>query len=348
MTESLLLAVAGGGLGILAASWTVQLLVGTATLDIPRIQEVQLDSGVLVFAFGLTLFTGLLFGALPAWRSTRSDPQEALRAGGRAITEGSRGMRFREGLISLEVGLSATLLIVAGLLTSSLTRLTTVDKGFDDDHVLTVDFSLAASRYPEAANREAFYNRFFAKLDGIPGVQSYGVVTALPTRGETWMDPIRLEGDGSRRHPVNNRYASPGYFRAMNIAIRSGRAFAESDRGREVAMLSEKAATLLWPGEPNPLGRRFVGEEGTVQTLVGIVADVRAVLAMEPPPTVYYPGGSMSPAAFRWWSGPREIHGRPRGRCALHCAARIRKCRSGRCEPWRTWSRTRWPNADFS
>jgi putative ABC transport system permease protein len=320
MTESMLLAVAGGGLGILAASWTVQLLVATATLDIPRIQEVRLDSGVLVFAFGLTLLTGLLFGALPAWRSTRTDPQEALRAGGRAITEGSRGLRFREGLISLEVGLSATLLIVAGLLTSSLARLMTVDKGFDDDHVLTVDFSLAGSRYPKDAQREAFLNRLLAKLGSIPGVQSSGVVTRLPAVGEIWMDPIYLEGDGSPRHPVNNRWASPGYFRAMNIATRSGRAFAESDRGRPVAMLSEKAARLLWPGEPNPLGRRFVGEDGTVQTLVGIVADVRAVLAMEPPPMVYYPWWQRVPGGFsvvvRTAGDPRAAAGALRA--ALH------------------------------
>jgi len=291
LTESLLLAVSGGALGILFASWIVQLLVATTTLDIPRLEEVRLDSSVLVFAFCVTLFTGLVFGALPAWRLTRSDPQEALRAGSHTVTEGRRGLRLREGLISLEVGLSAALLIVAGLLATSLTRLLQVDKGFDAGHVLTVDIGLAGNLYAEPVTREKFFDRLLAKVSAIPGVQASGFVTALPTRGETWLDPIYLEGDGSRRHSVNNRFASPGYFRAMNIAIRSGRAFEESDRGRSVAVLSEKAAKLLWPEEPNPVGRRFIGEDGKPQTLVGMVAEVRAVLHSDPPPTAYYP----------WW-----------------------------------------------
>ncbi len=291
LTESLLLAVSGGALGILLASWIVQLLVATTTLDIPRLEEVRLDSSVLVFAFCVTLLTGLAFGALPAWRLTRSDPQEALRAGSHTVTEGRRGLRLREGLISLEVGLSAALLIVAGLLTTSLTRLLRVDKGFDAGHVSTVDIGLSGSLYAEPANREKFFNRLLAKVSAIPSVQASGFVTALPTRGETWQDPIYLEGEGSRRHPVNNRYASPGYFRAMNIAVRNGRAFEESDRGRSVAVLSDKAAKLLWPGEPNPVGRRFVGEDNKPKTLVGVVAEVRAVLHTDPPPTAYYP----------WW-----------------------------------------------
>jgi putative ABC transport system permease protein len=291
LTESLLLAVSGGALGILLASWIVQLLVATTTLDIPRLEEVRLDSSVLVFAFCVTLLTGLMFGALPAWRLTRNDPQEALRAGSHTVTEGRRGLRLREGLISLEVGLSTALLIVASLLGASLTRLLQVDKGFDADRVLTVDVGLAGNLYADPVNREKFFNRLLAKVSGIPGVQASGFVTALPTRGETWQDPIYLEGDGSRRHPVNNRYASPGYFRAMNIAIRNGRAFEESDRERGVAVLSEKAARLLWPGEADPLGRRFIGEDNKVKTLVGVAADVRASLDRDPPPMAYYP----------WW-----------------------------------------------
>ncbi len=290
LTESLLLAVFGGALGILFASWSVQSLVATTTLDIPRLGEVRLDSGVLVFAFGLTLLTGLMFGALPAWRLTSSDPQEALRAGSHTVTEGRRGLRLREGLISLEVCLSAALLIVAVLLTCSLTRLLQVDRGFDVDHVLTVDFSLSGSLYVEPVNREKFLGRLLAKVSAIPGVQASGLITQLPTRGQTWNDPIYLEGaPRESRHTVDNRYASPGYFRVMNIAVRQGRAFEERDRGRGVAVLSEKAAKLLWPGEPNPVGRRFMGEDDMLKTLVGVVAEVRAVLHSDPPPMAYYP-----------------------------------------------------------
>ena len=130
LTESMLLSVLGGVLGMLLAGWALQLLTAT-TLDIPRLDEVRLDSSVLAFAFCLTVATGLVFGALPAWRFTCSDPQEALRAGSHTVTEGRGGLRLRQGLISLEVGLSAALLIVAGLLGASLTRLLEVDKGFD-------------------------------------------------------------------------------------------------------------------------------------------------------------------------------------------------------------------------
>jgi putative ABC transport system permease protein len=289
LTESLLLAILGGTLGILFASWSIQLLAATTTLDIPRLDEVRVDPSVLVFAFCLALLTGLVFGALPAWRLTGADPQEALRSGSHTVTEGRRGLRIREGLIGLEVGLSAALLIVAGLLAGSLTRLLQVDKGFDADHVFTVDIGLAGNLYAEPVNRERFFDRLLQKIRVIPGVQASGVVTALPTLGQTWNDPIYLEG--ATRHVVDNRYASPEYFRAMNIAMRKGRAFEERDRGRGVAVLSDKAAQLLWPGEPNPVGRRFVGEDDKPKTLVGVVAEVRAVLHNEPPPTAYYP----------WW-----------------------------------------------
>ncbi len=315
LTESLLLAVLGGAVGILLASWIVQLLVAGGTLDIPRLDEVRLDPGVIVFAFCLTLLTGLLFGAFPAWRLGCNDPQEALRTGSRTVTEGRRGLRRREALIGLEVGLSAALLIVAGLLGASLTRLLQVDKGFDASHVLTVEIDLAGDLYRESVNRERFFDRVLAKVGAIPGVQASGVTTELPTLGETWNDPIYLEGASrlEERHTVNNRYSSPGYFSAMNIAIRSGRAFEESDRGRGVAVLSEKASKLLWPGEPDPVGRRFMGEDDKPKTLVGIVAEVRAVLDRDPPPTAYYPYWQRVPASvdlvLRTSADPRSVAG---------------------------------------
>jgi putative ABC transport system permease protein len=145
LTEGLLLAVSGGALGILFAGWAVHLLVTTTTLDIPRLDEVHVDPTVLVFALCLTVLTGLAFGLLPAWRLTRNDPQEALRAGSHTATEGRHSLRIREGLITLELALSAALLIVASLLAGSLTRLLEVDKGFDAGHVLTTDIGLSGN-----------------------------------------------------------------------------------------------------------------------------------------------------------------------------------------------------------
>src|SRR5262245_43604626 len=255
LTESLLLSFSGGVLGVVLAGWTLRLLVLGSSFDIPRLEEVRLDNFVLAFAFVLTVVTGLLFGLLPAWRFTRSQPSEALRAGSHRVTEGRGGLRLRSALISVEVGLSAALLVVAGLLTSSLTRLLDVDKGFSTEGVLTVDVGLAGSRYADDSSKERFFDRILSAVASLPGVSSAGVTTQLPSLGEGWNDAIYLEGASSeRKHSVNNRYASPGFFRAMSIGVLAGRVFDESDRGQHVAVLSEKAVRLLWPGEPNAVG----------------------------------------------------------------------------------------------
>jgi len=314
LTESLLLSFSGGFLGVVLAGWTLQFLAATSSFDIPRLEEVRLDNFVLGFAFVLTVVTGLLFGALPAWRFTRTQPQEALRAGSHTVTEGRGGLRLRSALISVEVGLSAALLIVAGLLTSSLTHLLDVDKGFSSDGVLTVDVGLAGGRYAEASSKERFFDRLLSAVSVLPGVSAAGAITQLPTLGESWNDPIYLEGAPSeKKHPVNNRYTSPGYFRAMSIPVLSGRVFGESDRGRSVAVLSEKAAKLLWPGEPNVVGRMFMGEDDKLKTLVGVVAEVRATLPSDAPATAYYPYWQRPPGGMslvvRTTVDPRSVSG---------------------------------------
>src|SRR6185312_9070104 len=269
LTETLLLAVSGGTLGVLFAFLSVQLFAATSTLAIPRLNEVRLDSTVLAFACGLTLATGVVFGALPAWRLTAGDPQNALRNGSPTVTEGRRGMRLRESLIGMEVALSAALLIVAGLLTGSLTRLLRVDKGFDAGHVLTVAVNLSGSAYDNDGNKQRFFDRLLPKASAIPGVRTAAITTYLPTLGNTWNDPIYLEGQPRDSwHLVDNRYVSAGYFDAMSISILRGRAFDESDRERGVAVLSEKAAQILWPGNANPVGQRFMGEDDKPKVLV--------------------------------------------------------------------------------
>ena len=289
LTESLLLSAIGGVLGVLLASWIVALLVGTTSLNLPRIDQLRLDARVLTFAIGITALTGLVFGLLPAWRLTRTHPNEALRAGAHTVTEGRRGLRLRESLIGIEVGLSATLLVVAGLLTLSLNRLLHVDKGFDPEHVLTFALDTAGPLYDEPEIRDPFFGRVLDKLHAIPGVQAAGLVTQLPLGGNTWNDPIYLAVEGSERHAVENRFASPGYFDAMQITILHGRAFDERDRSREVAVLSQKAARLLWPDDANPVGRLFMGEDDELKTLVGIARDVRANIHDDQAAHAYYP-----------------------------------------------------------
>ncbi len=290
LTESLLLSVSGGILGVILARWALTLLVGATSIDIPRLDEVGLDTHVLLFALVLTVLAGILFGVLPAWRFSRLDPQAALRAGSHTTTEARGGLRLRRGLIGLEVGMSAALLIVAGLLTSSLTRLLNVDKGFDASQVLTTNVNLTSGRYADPAVRTQLFDQLLATMNALPGIEAAGIITALPTQGQTWNDAIYLEGASPEgRHAVNNRYTSPEYFAAMNIPIRHGRAFDERDRDRGVAVLSEKAARLLWPDDPAPVGRLFMGEDDKIKTLVGIAAEVRATLDEDPQAHAYYP-----------------------------------------------------------
>jgi putative ABC transport system permease protein len=206
------------------------------------------------------------------------------------VTDGRGGLRLRKALISLEVGLSAALLIVAVLLTSSLSRLLNVDKGFEVDRILTLDVELSGNRYAEAVRRGQMFDRVLANVGAIPGVVAAGAITQLPALGQTWNDPIYLENaPRDQWHAVDNRYASPGYFRTMKIGVRSGRFFEERDRGHAVAVLSEKAARLLWPGDLDPVGRTFMGEDDKLKTLVGVVSEVRATLHEQAPPTAYYP-----------------------------------------------------------
>jgi predicted permease len=285
-TESLLVAAIGGGLGLALAAGLLNLLSGLP-LDIPRLDEVRMDGAVLLFTAALTGITGLIFGAGPAWRYGAADPQDALHARGRATTASRGSLRLRSALIGIEVGLSTALLIIAVLLSGSLMRVLQVEKGFDVEKVVTVDVGLAGSRCSDDAARERLFSGLLAGSSALPGVEASGLVTLLPTLGNSWLDPIGLPG--GELQSANNRWASPGYFSAMNIQVKKGRMFDETDRGTEVAILSEKAASLLWPSDPNPIGLTLLGGDLRPKRLVGIVSDVRAVLEDTPPPTAYYP-----------------------------------------------------------
>ena len=318
LTESLVIAVAGGCFGVVIATWLLRLLAATAAIDLPRVNQVRIDPLVLVFAVAITIVTGVLFSVLPAWQLTRGNPNQALRSGSHTVTEGRSGLRLRKGLIGLEVGVCTALLIVAALLTASLDRLLSVDKGFDVDRVLTFDLDTAGPDYEDADVRDRFFGRVMEKITALPEVEAAGFITQLPLEGNTWNDPIYLveEGTRSERHSVDNRYASPGYFSAMNLAILHGRVYDESDRGRGVGLLSVQAARLLWPDDPNPVGRQFMGEDDKVKTVVGIVSEVRASLQENPPPHAYYPHWQRVPGdvdvVVRTAASPELLAGRIR------------------------------------
>ncbi|MGH9719825.1 MAG: ADOP family duplicated permease [Bryobacteraceae bacterium] len=291
LTESWLLSALGGAFGIALAFAAVRYLVLVAPADLPRLDQIRVDGGVLAFAVFVSMATGLLSGLVPAIMLSRNDPQAALKSGSHTVSAGAGSLRTRHALIGSEVAVSAALLIVAGLLTSSFIRLLRVDKGFETHRVLTFGVALMSSKYSKQQERQRFYERLLARLQSAPAVLSAALVTALPTRGETWIDPISVEGDSRpiyQRPLPNNRTISPDYFRTMGIPIRRGRSFDERDRNGLAGVISEKLAERLWPGE-DPIGKRFIHFNGKPATVVGVVADVRATLTKEPVMIAYHP-----------------------------------------------------------
>jgi len=297
LTESLVLALAGGLLGIALAAWGVQLLVGAAPLDLPRLGEVRTDGRVLGFALLISLVTGVVFGILPALRSAGAHPQEALKSGSYTTTEAGIGVRLRSVLVGVEAALSAVLLITAGLLIASFVRLMHVDKGFDIERVLAVRVAMPSTKYPEKAQQTAFFDRVLEKTRPLPGVLSASFVSALPLQGETWLDLAAAEGDQRpmfERPMVNVRFVSPDYFKTLRIPFREGRPFDDSQRNRKVVIVSQGTARRSWPSQ-SALGRRLQHNE-TLEEVVGVTADVRSTsLDKDPVLIIYVP----------YWQRPR-------------------------------------------
>jgi putative ABC transport system permease protein len=291
LVESTLLALAGGALGVSLAYFGLRALLAAAPVDLPRLDEVTLDARVLVFALGISLGTGLLFGALPALRSALSSPFETLKSGSRSHTEGRAGLRVRNLLVSLEVGLSAALLVTAGLLTASFVRVMSVDKGFDVERVLAINLSLLYTKYPNPPGRVEFFDRLLGKAAAMPGVQGAALVSALPLMGETWIDLVGTEHDtrpAAELPSTNVRFVSPGYFQTLHIGLRDGRDFAQRDRPAKVAIVSAGLAQRLW-GKLNSIGRKLTGNNGLLE-VVGVTPDFRSTgLDQEPVNMLYVP-----------------------------------------------------------
>ena len=279
LTESFLLAAAGGGLGCSFAFVSIRLLMRLDPGNIPRLEETSLDTTVLFFAVGLSALTGLLFGLFPSLSASRCHPAAVLNYSGNRSVKGGRS-RFRAGLIVAQVALTVVLLIGSGLLIRSLQRVYSVDKGFEAHSTVTMHLSLDA-RYSQHERQTAFYRDLINKLTALPGVQAAGAVTNLPlAHGET-LSWLTVEG-----YPFNEkiffqtRSVTPHYFAAMGIRVLEGRCFMDDDAaGRPfVAIVNRSFAKSYFPGQ-NVLGKRFHFVDGnpnpTWWTIVGVVADVR-------------------------------------------------------------------------
>ncbi|MCU0913825.1 MAG: ABC transporter permease [Planctomycetes bacterium] len=277
LVEVVLLALLGSVAGLAVAGWGLDVLVRLAPADVPRLNEVHLDGSVLVFALGLTAVTALVFGTLPACRVAGARAEQALRVGRRTATAGTGRLHLRGGLVAAEVGLGVALLITAGLLLGSFTRVIHADPGFQVPAVLAAEITLGPTRYEEHTAAQ-FYERLLAELATTVGVESAAVISALPLEGEAWVDAVGVPGDPRPAWEcprANIRFASSGYFRTMGIPLLAGRTFEHTDRARRVAVISQRLARSLWPGQETVTGHKVLvnGQEWEV---VGVVSDVRA------------------------------------------------------------------------
>ncbi len=286
LTESILLALSGGFLGILLALWGTSLIESLGAKVIPSLTAVEVSWGVLGFTLALSLLTGTVFGIAPALHVSRVDLNDALKEGGRTSGAGAGRNRLRGSLVISEVSLALVLLISAGLLIRSLTRLRDVNPGFTPSNLLTMNVPLPSTKYPKDADRLAFYNRLLERIEALPGAPTAGIVSVLPLGGNFDGRELQVEGQPKpvgQDLSVATYIATPGYLRAMQIPLRKGRSFTEEDTGASapVALVSETMARTLWPSE-NPIGKhlRISGslvpiEELPWRSVVGVVSDVK-------------------------------------------------------------------------
>lgn len=299
LTESVLLAVLGGVLGLLLAFWGVDALVALLPTDVPRLEQIGVDRYVLVFTLVVSLATGILLGLVPAQQATKPDLTEALKEGSLSLMIGSRRNRVRGLLVISEVALALVLLIGAGLMLKSFQHLRDIKPGFDPDNVLTMQIALPQLKYAEEQQQMAFFQQLLQRVEALPGVRSAGAVTNLPLADDSVTD-FTIEG---RPEPESAKDAmiasygsvSPNYFRAFGIPILKGRAFTEQDTKQSVpvVVISEKLARRYWPDE-DPIGKRI--REGDSEnpkpwlSIIGVAGDIRRYgLDSEAKPEMYIP-----------------------------------------------------------
>jgi predicted permease len=289
MREAAVLAAIGGALGILLAAVLVPVLQQFLPADLNFRGNLHVDWTGAAFAMLLAVIATLLAGAAPAWMSWRTQPQEALRGDSRSASESRSGKQLRKTLVAAEVAVSVTLVLMTGLLTTSLYRLMHVQRGFQADRVLTATIALPAK---ENSSRVDLYTKMLTKLRTLPGVESAAIVSVLPLDGDFWIDMARLSGDTRSffQMPTEHwRWISPGYFQALHLPLTEGRLLSDSDYGRNDAVVSALTAKTLWPGK-DPIGQQFTHGGGDEKpfTVIGVVGDARTLSLAKPDPMMVY------------------------------------------------------------
>jgi putative ABC transport system permease protein len=297
LTESLMLALAGGALGILGAVWGTTLIEAAASKLLPILGHIEIDRPVLIFTATISVLTGLLFGIVPAWRAARPNLNETLSDGGRSAGAASTRSRLRSGLVVVEVALALILLICAGLLSKTVVRLRSVDPGFKPDRIVSMNVWLPSAKYPKAGDGNLFFNRMLERIQALPGVEAAAVTSVLPVTAN--FDRRTIEVEGQPKAPgeypdVDNYTVSPDYLRALSIPLARGRALTAQDNENAplVVLVSETMARKLWAGD-DPIGKRVrfynsSGEQRPWRSVVGIVQDVKQYGLDQPGATAMY------------------------------------------------------------
>jgi len=294
LAESVTLALTGGALGVLVAYAATRLLVAAAPVDVPRIEEVRIDTPVLLFTLAISVVCGIIFGLVPAWNAARENAQQAMKATGRGNTETAAARRSRSVLVAAEVCLSAICLAAAGLLLHSFVKLLSVDKGFDISRLVTADVEFSSKAYSDNQKLSAAIAAIVDRMTALPGAQGAAAINRMPLSGEgdnnLFTDADHIVPLGQR--PLADlRVVTPDYFRTIGIQLQAGRSFEETDRTHPVALLSASAAAQLWPRR-DPINRTIVlgDDDKTAIRIVGVVRDIRDASLDKPPVmTVYLP-----------------------------------------------------------
>ena len=295
ITESLLLSLIGGALGVLLAMWGVDLLVTLSEGSLPPTANVKIDAPVLVFTLLISLVTGVLFGLAPAFRTMKVNLIDSLKDGTRGAAEGAMRNRTRSLLVVFESAVAVMLLIGAGLLVRSLVRLQNVDPGFDANNVLTLRIDLPRKKY-EGEKTARFFEQLETGISSLPGVETVGLITELPLSGQPNDIPFTVEG----RPPVSPdqafdadfRRVNLTYFNALHIPLLRGRNFTEQDvrTSAKVTVVSQQLVDTVFPNE-DPLGKRLISAMGgPAVEIIGVVGDIRhRSLEFAPFPAMYFP-----------------------------------------------------------
>ena len=322
LTESLMLGLIGGAIGLVLALWGMDLLLAAIPIDIPFWMKFDLDGRVLGFTFACSLLTGFVFGTAPALEASNPDLNETLKEGGRSGAGRGRH-RLRSLLVVAEIALSLVLLVGAGLMMRSFISLQNVDAGIHPEGVLTMSLGLPGAKYREPEKRIAFFQQLLERVRALPGVQSAGTVSNLPLSGNLWGRSLTVEGrpvlSVGEAPAINHCVISPNYLSAMGIVILKGRDFDDRDTkdAMKVTIIDERLAREYWPDE-DPLGKRvrFGPPEDNEpwHTIVGVVRDVRHErLDAQTRKSVYLPFAQMplgrSSLAIRSGGRPENLIG---------------------------------------